>query len=81
MQTSAPVADTSVVASISYTEAREWAGRRVKVTGTLRYVFNNGKYVLLGFAHPHRGVFKALIKREHWAKFPQAPERMYRVGQ
>ncbi|MDW8105643.1 MAG: PQQ-binding-like beta-propeller repeat protein, partial [Armatimonadota bacterium] len=81
VQTSAPVADTSVVASISYTEAREWAGRRVKVTGTLRYVFNNGKYVLLGFAHPHRGVFKALIKREHWAKFPQAPERMYRVGQ
>lgn len=77
----APVADTSVVATISFTEARQWAGRKVRVKGTLRYVYNNGKYVLLGFAHPHRGVFKALIHREHWQRFPQPPERMFRVGQ
>ncbi len=81
VQASAPATDTSVVATISFTEARAWAGRRVKVRGTVRYVFNNGKHVLLGFAHPHQGVFKAIVKKEHWAKFPEPPERMYRVGQ
>ena len=42
----------------------------VTVEGELRYVFNNGKAVLLAFAEPHRGHFKALIPREAWPQFP-----------
>ncbi len=74
-------AHTSPVAQIDHAAARAWAGRAVTVTGTLRYVFNNGKQVLLGFSNPHRGSFKAIIAREHWANFPAPPEHMYRVGQ
>ncbi|MCS7062235.1 MAG: PQQ-binding-like beta-propeller repeat protein [Anaerolineae bacterium] len=68
------------VARISHAEARAWAGRIVTVTGTLRYVFNNGKEVLLGFSNPHQGSFKAIIAREYWAAFPRPPEQLYRVG-
>ncbi len=68
------------VAQIDHTAARAWAGQRVRVTGVLRYVFNNGKQVLLGFSNPHRGSLKALIAREHWASFPRAPEALYRPG-
>ncbi|MCS7325136.1 MAG: PQQ-binding-like beta-propeller repeat protein [Anaerolineae bacterium] len=68
-------------ATIPHTEARAWAGRAVTVTGTLRYVFNNGKYVLLGFTNPHQGSFKALIAREHWARFAPSPEALYTLGQ
>ncbi|MBK9140389.1 MAG: PQQ-binding-like beta-propeller repeat protein [Verrucomicrobia bacterium] len=56
--------------------------------GELRYVFNNGKQVLLAFAQPHRGQFKALIPREAWAAFPGLGTAMgrdraerYREGQ
>ncbi|MCS7222886.1 MAG: pyrrolo-quinoline quinone, partial [Anaerolineae bacterium] len=66
---------------IPYTEARAWAGHTATVTGTLRYVFNNGKQVLLGFAHPHQGAFKAIIRRADWGRFDGAPEKMYHVGQ
>ncbi len=66
---------------IPHTAARAWAGRTVTVTGTLRYVFNNGKQVLLGFANPHQGAFKVIIRQAEWGRFGGAPERLYRVGQ
>ncbi|MFN3706117.1 MAG: pyrrolo-quinoline quinone, partial [Thermoflexales bacterium] len=76
-----PTPDPAPVAQIDHAQARAWAGRMVTVTGTLRYVFNNGKQVLLGFSNPHQGSFKAIIAREHWANFPAPPEQRYRVGQ
>lgn len=51
------------------------------MTGTLAYVFNNGKQVLLGFSSPHQGSFKALIRKEAWERFGGRPEERYRVGQ
>lgn len=66
---------------IPHTQARQWAGHTATVTGTLRYVFNNGKQVLLGFANPHQGAFKAIIRQADWGRFDGAPERMYHVGQ
>jgi outer membrane protein assembly factor BamB len=75
------VADQHLLAAIAHTEARQWAGQTVTVTGILRYVFNNGKQVLLGFSSPHQGSFKAIIRQDHWARFPAPPERLYRVGQ
>jgi len=74
-------ADLAPAAAIPYTDARNWAGQTVTVTGTLRYVFNNGKQVLLGFSDPHRGSFKAIIRQADWARFGARPERLYRVGQ
>jgi hypothetical protein len=41
----------------------------ISVEGRLRYVFNNGKMLLLAFAEPHRGTFKALIPRSSWPNF------------
>jgi len=81
--TSSPTAaaDLASAAAIPYTAARQWAGQTVTVTGTLRYVFNNGKQVLLGFANPHQGSFKALIRQADWARFGAPPEQLYRVGQ
>lgn len=73
--------DATPVTTVPYTEARLWAGRTVTVTGTLRYVFNNGKQVLLGFEHPHQGAFKALIRRADWSRFAAAPEILYRPGE
>jgi outer membrane protein assembly factor BamB len=78
---SPPPADATPVATIPHTEARAWDGRMVVVTGTLHYVFNNGKQVLLGFANPHTGAFKAIIRRADWARFDVPPEQRYRVGQ
>ena len=46
------------------------AGEPVTRQGELRYVFNNGKEILLAFAHPHQGHFKALIPRAAWPAFP-----------
>ena len=69
------------VATIPHDAARGWAGHTVAVTGTLRYVFNNGKQVLLGFANPHQGAFKAIIRQADWERFNGAPETFYRVGQ
>lgn len=68
-------------AVIPHTQARTWAGHHTTVTGTLRYVFNNGKQVLLGFSNPHQGSFKVLIRQAAWSNFPTAPEKLYRVGQ
>jgi outer membrane protein assembly factor BamB len=79
-ETYQPIA-SSPAAVIPYTQARVWAGRTVTVTGTLRYVFNNGKQVLLGFSDPHQGSFKAIIRQADWASFGGPPERLYRAGQ
>jgi len=76
-----PPPEAQPAAVIPYTEARAWEGRTVTVTGTLRYVFNNGKYVLLGFSHPHQGSFKALIRKADWERFGGRPEERYQVGQ
>lgn len=73
--------ETSPVAAIPHTEARAWAGHTATVTGVLRYVFNNGKQVVLGFANPHQGAFKAIIRRADWDRFDAAPEQIYRIGQ
>jgi outer membrane protein assembly factor BamB len=73
--------DPQPVATIPYTEARAWEGRMVTVTGTLRYIFNNGKHVLLGFSNPHQGSFKALIRKADWERFGGRPEARYQVGQ
>jgi hypothetical protein len=72
---------TTPPAILSPTQARAWAGHRATVAGTLRYVFNNGKHVLLGFAYPHQGTFKIIIRREAWQNFAAPPERLYRVSQ
>ncbi|MFC1463431.1 MAG: PQQ-binding-like beta-propeller repeat protein [Candidatus Brachytrichaceae bacterium NZ_4S206] len=66
--------------TIPYTQAGEWSDHVVTVEGVLRYVFNNGKQVLLGFEHPHQGAFKALIRKVHWPAFGGAPEARYRAG-
>jgi len=76
-----PTPDPVPIAEIAPASARAWAGRTVTVTGTLRYVFNNGKQVMLSFANPHQGSFKVIIAREHWANFALPPERLYRPGQ
>jgi hypothetical protein len=66
---------------ISYLQAREYVGQTKIVEGTIRYVFNNGVAVYLGFKHPHQGVFKVRILKEHWAAFSTPPEKLYQVGQ
>ncbi len=67
-------------AVIAHSEARAWAGRTVTVTGEVRHVVNNGKHVLVGFASPHQGSFKAIIRREHWPTFAGRPETLFPVG-
>ena len=54
------------------------AAAPVAVTDRLRYVFNNGKFVLLAFAEPHQGTFKALIPREAWGRFAGLDTRLGR---
>jgi hypothetical protein len=81
VQQSRRVVTPVAVAVIPHTEARRWDGQTVTVTGTLRFVFNNRKQVLLGFSNPHRGTFKVIIHRQHWGNFPRSPEQMYQVGQ
>ena len=60
----------------------------VAVAGELRYVFNNGKAILLAFVEPHRGAFKASIPRGAWPQFAglgtalgRNRARLYREGQ
>lgn len=66
---------------IPHSVARRFDGRLASVSGTLRYAINNGKHVLLAFSRPHQGTFKAIIRSEHWSKFPDLPDRLYRPGQ
>ena len=80
-QAAYPSTASSLATVIPHTQARIWAERTATVTGTLRYVFNNGKQVLLGFSNPHRGSFKAIIRQADWTRFSEPPEQLYRVGQ
>lgn len=66
---------------IPYPQAREYASQEATVSGTIRYVFNNGLAVLLGFEHPHQGVFKVRILQQDWNNFAAPPETLYQVGQ
>jgi hypothetical protein len=60
-------------------EAAAYAGTDAVIEGTVRYVFNNGKTVLLGFRYPHQGVFKIQIPRSAWDRFgPTFGRRMGR---
>jgi len=74
------ILDSLPIARIPHTEARAWAGQTVTVTGVVREVLNNGKQVMLNFAKPHQGHFKVLILREHWGRFADRPDRLYRAG-
>jgi len=76
-----PILAAQPAVTIPHSQARHWAGHTVTVTGTLRYVFNNGKQVLLGFSNPHQGSFKIIIRQAYWQFFAQPPEQIYRVGQ
>jgi outer membrane protein assembly factor BamB len=79
-----PSYDTIVVQSpphVDYHHARQFAGQAAQVSGTIRFLFNNGKYVYLGFANPHRGSFKVMIPRVSWGNFAAAPEETYELGQ
>lgn len=73
--------DTYPRAVIPYIQARAWAGRMATVTGNVRYIFNNGKYVLLGFSNPHEGSFKVIVRQVDWDRFGGRPEGLYRLGQ
>jgi hypothetical protein len=66
---------------ILYTQAREFAGSVATVDGEIKYEFNNGKAVLLGFHYPHQGAFKALIRVNAWKNFSIPPDRLYATGQ
>lgn len=65
---------------IPYTEAHAYAGQTATVEGVIRFVFNNGKAVYLGFQNPHQGAFKVRILQSDWKAFPLPPERLYPVG-
>ncbi len=65
---------------ILYTEARAHVGQIAVVEGTIRFVFNNGKAIYLGFQNPHRGAFKIRILESDWKSFPIPPERLYPMG-
>ncbi|MCS7251166.1 MAG: PQQ-binding-like beta-propeller repeat protein [Thermoflexus sp.] len=66
--------------AIPYTEARACVGQVTAVEGTIRYVFNNGKAVYLGFQNPHQGALKVRILQPDWKAFPIPPERLYPLG-
>lgn len=55
--------------TISYLKAAEQEGKEASVEGQIKYVFNNGKDLLLGFNDPHAGYFKIIIKKENWDNF------------
>lgn len=78
---SPPLPEPAAVAVVPFEQAREWAGRNVTVAGTLAYVVNNGKHVLLAFSRPHQGTFKVLIRRADWSRFSGHPEKLFQAGQ
>ncbi|MCX7689803.1 PQQ-binding-like beta-propeller repeat protein [Thermoflexus sp.] len=65
---------------IPYTEARAYAGQIATVEGVIRFVFNNGQAVYLGFQNPHQGAFKVRILSSDWKAFPRPPEQLYPAG-
>ena len=76
-----PPPDPAPVAVIPFDQARAWAGRTVTVRGTIAYVINNGKHVILAFTRPHQGSFKVLNKAEEWWRFRRSPDELYHAGQ
>jgi outer membrane protein assembly factor BamB len=73
----APVLDSP----IPYTQALQNAGSVAEVQGQIKYIFNNGKDVLLGFQNPHQGAFAALIMASDWKNFSEMPDNFYKIGQ
>jgi hypothetical protein len=67
-----PAVSLSAPQRIDYQQAALYSGQAVSVTGTVEYIFNNGKTVLLGFADPHQDVFKVQIPRALWPDFAGA---------
>jgi hypothetical protein len=65
---------------LPYTLASLYIGEVQEVEGTIRFVFNNGKAVYLGFQNPHQGALKVRILRPNWERFPMPPEQMFRLG-
>jgi hypothetical protein len=66
---------------IPYTQALQNAGSVAIVQGQIKYIFNNGKDVLLGFQDPHQGTFAVLIMAGDWKNFSEMPDKFYKVGQ
>lgn len=75
--THAPLVDSP----IAYTQAKDYAGSIATVLGEVKFKFNNGKEVLLGFQNPHQGAFAALIPIEDWKNFSVAPDLQFSTGQ
>ncbi len=65
---------------IPYPEAWDHAGQIASVEGEVKFEFNNGREVLLGFEKPHMGAFKGMILVEDWQNFSAPPETLYPVG-
>ncbi len=66
---------------IPYTQAREAAGAIATVEGEVKFMFNNGKAVLLGFENPHEGAFKAMVEKADWPNFSAQPDQLFGPGQ
>lgn len=66
---------------IDFSQARDYAGQNATVEGEVKYIFNNQKALLLGFAYPHQGVFKTLIPIPDWPNFNTPPDTLFTVGQ
>lgn len=77
----APAVEPAADQVIAYTRAAAYAGQTKTVTGELRFVFNNGKAVYLGFHNPHQGALKIMILKKAWDRFGAPPETLYAVGQ
>lgn len=77
----APPSPPVLAAPIPYTLAREFAGTQAQVEGPIRFMFNNGKTLLLGFENPHAGAFKALIPVEYLQNFSENLQLLFRPSQ
>jgi hypothetical protein len=77
-----PEQQPAVVAqTLAYNQAADYAGSIVTVEGELKFAFNNGKELLLGFENPHAGAFKAMIRQADRGSFPVAPDDLFAPGQ
>lgn len=77
----APAAPERVAEVIPYEQAAEYAGKIATVEGDIRYVFNNGLAVYLGFTNPHQGAFKVRILKRDWGNFTMPAEQIYGLDQ
>jgi len=76
-----PIPAAVLAQPIPFTQARQYAGSLAIVEGQVKYEFNNGKEMLLGFQYPHQNAFKALILAEDWQNFSLPPDKLYATGQ